>query len=216
VPTHEPWDQHENINPVEFSGDATDLSSKEKIQPGKSPSVTYAQAPATKGTPPTPSGNTEEDNIAAFLWMIRVCEGTSGPEGYRIMFTGKIFDVEDPTKPTYQYKDHPRTPISASVSGSGLTSSAAGAYQFLTSTWDQCQKTLGLPDFSPASQDKACILLLKQARSLDYVKTGDFTQAIKRTNKIWASLPDSPYNQHPKDYNTALAYYKQGGGTALA
>jgi lysozyme len=207
VPTHEPWDQHESINPTQFSASATDIGGKEKIQPSKNPSVAYTKVPATAGTPPTPTGNTEEDNIAAFLWMIRVCEGTSGPTGYNTMFTGKLFEG---------FADHPRQAISASVSGAGLTSTAAGAYQFLSKTWDQCQKTLSLPDFSPASQDKACILLLKQARALDLIKSGDFTAAIKRTNKIWASLPDSPYNQNPKDYNTALAFYKQGGGTALA
>ena len=207
VPTHEPWDHHENINPTEFNSDATDLGTKNTVQPGRTPSVKYTQPAAVKGTPPTPTGNTEEDNIAAFLWMIRVCEGTSGPDGYKTMFTGKLFD---------SYADHPRQAISAGVNGKGLTSTAAGAYQFLARTWDGLRKPLGLTDFSPESQDQACILLLKQIKALDYVKSGDWTTAVKRSNKTWASLPDSPYNQHPKDYPTALAYFKQGGGTALA
>ena len=207
VPTHEPWDQHENINPNQFTPDATDTQNSSGEQAAKQPSVDYKVPPATSGTPPAKTGNVEEDNVAAFLWMIRVCEGTSGPTGYTTMFTGKQFA---------SFADHPRQAICASVSGKGLTSTAAGAYQFLSSTWDQCKKALSLPDFSPASQDKACILLLKQARALDAVKSGDFTNAIKRTNKIWASLPGSPYNQHPKDFNTALAYYKQAGGVQVA
>ena len=207
VPTHEPWDQHENINPAQFSTDATDLGNSAGPQSAKQPSVDYKVPPAVKGTPPEKTGNVEEDNIAAFLWTIRVCEGTSGPTGYNTMFTGKQFE---------SFADHPRQAITAGVNGKGLTSTAAGAYQFLSSTWDQCQRSLTLPDFSPASQDKACILLLKQARALDYIRAGDFTNAIKRTNKIWASLPGSPYNQHPKDLSTAVAYYQQGGGTVTA
>lgn len=204
VPTHEPWDQHENINPAQFAPDATDLGNSAGPQSAKQPSVDYKVPPAVKGTPPTKTGDVEQDNIAAFLWTIRVCEGTSGPTGYTTMFTGKQFE---------SFADHPRQAITAGVNGKGLTSTAAGAYQFLSSTWDECQRALGLPDFSPASQDKACILLLKRARALDYIKAGDFENAIKRTNKTWASLPGSPYNQHPKDYSTAVAYYTQGGGT---
>ena len=207
VPTHEPWDQHENINPNQFAPDATDTQNSSGEQAAKQPSVDYKVPPAVSGTPPAKTGNVEEDNVAAFLWMIRVCEGTSGPTGYTTMFTGKQFSG---------FADHPRQAITAGVNGKGLTSTAAGAYQFLSSTWDACKKALSLPDFSPASQDKACILLLKQARALDAVKAGDFTNAIKRTNKIWASLPGSPYNQHPKDFGTALAYYKQGGGVQVA
>jgi lysozyme len=58
--------------------------------------------------------------------------------------------------------------------------------------------------------------LLKSNKSLDDIKAGNFTSAIKKCNKIWASLPGSPYNQHPKDIAVATAYYKQGGGTVVA
>lgn len=214
VPTFEPWDQHENIDRDKFNKTATDLG-KESSNSKKSPAISqeaktttqYKVPPAVAGTPPAKTGDVEQDNIAAFLWMIRCCEGTSGPNGYKTMFTGKLFD---------DFADHPRKPITAGVNGKGLTSTAAGAYQFLTGTWDEIKKQLGLPDFSPASQDKACIQLLKRRKALDDIKAGRFEVAIKKCNLEWASLPGSPYNQHPKDMNTALAYIKQGGGTALA
>ena len=208
VPTHEPWDQHENTNPQAYSPGTT---TTDRYDPpsGKSPSIVYNKVPATKGIPPTPTGNTEEDNIAAFLWMIRVCEGTSGPLGYQTMFTGAIFPIDDPTVSTYQFKDHPRI----ANHGGGITSTAAGAYQFLSSTWDQAKKQLSLPDFSPASQDKGCLYLIRLRKALDDVRTGNFTSAISKCNKEWASLPGSPYNQHPKDISVALTLYKQGGGT---
>jgi muramidase (phage lysozyme)/uncharacterized protein (DUF2345 family) len=213
VPTFEPWDQHENIDSEKFSKNATDVgpgvSSKKSpvISQEAKTTTQYKVPPATSGTPPAKTGNVEQDNIAAFLWMIRNCEGTAGPDGYRTMFTGKKFD---------DFADHPRKAITAGVNGKGLTSTAAGAYQFLTTTWDECKKQLGLTDFSPENQDKACILLLKRRKALDDIKAGRFEAAIKKCNLEWASLPGSPYNQHPKDMGTALALIKQGGGTATA
>lgn len=209
VPTHEPYAQHESSNPAIFSSSSTDTESTTGPQPSTPPTVVYNRPPDVAGTPPTTTGNKEEDNIAAFLWMIRVCEGTSGPNGYRTMFTGKLFDVDDPNSPSYQYKAHPNI-INR---GGGISSTAAGAYQFLTSTWNECSAALSLPDFSPASQDKACIFLLKRRRALDDVKAGRFESAIAKTNREWASLPGSPYNQNPKSLTFALSVYKQGGGS---
>ena len=212
VPTHEPWAHHENINPNEFSISGTDLGATEltpsvQKSAGSDTTIKYNALPATAGTPPAKTGITEDDNIAAFLWTIRVCEGTSGSKGYNTMFTGKTFD---------SFADHPRQAISAGVAGKSLTSTAAGAYQFLSSTWDEVQNATKLPDFSPASQDKACIYLLKRLKALDDVKAGRFKQAIDRCKTTWASLPDSPYNQHPKSLTFALNTYQAGGGTVTA
>jgi lysozyme len=216
VPMHEPWDQHENINPVQFNSTATDVTNRTGFgtssRPSVASSVDYAKAPNVQGNPPSPTGNTKLDNMAAFLWMIRVCEGTSSADGYRVMFTRKLFDISDSTLPSYQYKDHPNI----ANRGGGITSTAAGAYQFLYSTWKECQKALNLPDFSPLSQDKACIYLLKRRRAIDDIETGNFTSAINKCNREWASLPGSPYDQNPKPINIALALYKQAGGTFVA
>lgn len=54
------------------------------------------------------------------------------------------------------YADHPRQDIQiTSGPNRGKTSSAAGRYQFLGSTWDEQKKKLKLPDFGPESQDAA-------------------------------------------------------------
>jgi hypothetical protein len=219
VPTHEPWDDHESVaNPAT---DAVPLG-RRSGQNKTAPSVKYTKPPALSGTPPSPTGNVEEDNIAAFLWMIRVCEGTSGADGYKTMFTGIKFDTDSATlsdgspNPSYQYKDHPRIVNAATIKGASsriVKSSAAGAYQFLTKTWNDCKSVLGLSDFSPASQDKACILLLRQCNALADIRNGNFTAALQRANKIWASLPGSPYDQNPRKYDYALNLYKTGGGT---
>ena len=239
VPTHEPWDQHENINPAQFNFENTDLEvdNRGKGLPGKNPSVTYNRSPATEGTPPVPTGNVEEDNIAAFLWTIRVCEGTSGPKGYQTMFTGATFDPESPTfkatnqytqkydgqpNKAYKWADHPRFVMTVIFTSNKtgksrvLPSTATGAYQFLSTTWDQCKKALNLPDFSPASQDKAAIHLIKGAGALDNVKKGEFTKAVYKVKQIWASLPGSTHDQNEKSFQAALSYYKKGGGTFVA
>lgn len=201
APTHEPYAQHENV--------AIGQESESSV------SITYNRSADVAGTPPTPTGDTETDNIAAFLWMIRCCEGTSGANGYRTMYTGKLFDIDDPALPTYKYKDHPRTANTAPINGKPITSTAAGAYQFLTKTWDESKAAIGVTDFSPSSQDKAAIYLIKRRQALDDVKAGRFTSAVEKTKTIWASLPGSPYGQNPKKFDIALNFYRQGGGTVV-
>lgn len=218
MPTHEPWDDHESVeNPdLKETSVADSDTPKKSGQNTTPPKVTYNAVPNVQGAPPVKTGVEAQDNLAAFLWMIRVCEGTSGVNGYKTMFTGKLFDVDNPLKddgvtpnPSYQFKDHPRVVNVAN----GIKSTAAGAYQFLYKTWKECQQTLDLPDFSPSSQDRACLLLLKRRNAYADVVAGNFTSAISKCRLEWASLPGSPYDQNPKKFDYALALYKQGGGT---
>ena len=206
APTHEPWDHHENINPDQFSADATDLSIG-----GSGASVDY-RVPPSIGTPPKPTGNIEQDNIAAMLWTIRVCEGTAGPDGFRTMYSGRLFSITDPNAPTYQWRDHPRTAIRAGR----WTSTAAGAYQFLTGTWDECRRALGLQNFRPESQDRAAVYLIQRRGALGDVRTGNVTRAMSKLNREWASLPGSPYGQPVKTLAQVKSLYRQGGGTLTA
>lgn len=143
-------------------------------------------------------------NLRAFLHMIRVGEGTADPDGYRRHFGGSLFD---------SFADHPRKVITAGMGKKKYSSSAAGAYQFLTATWDECRAALGLPDFSPESQDKAAVYLIKRRGALEDVEAGRFEQAVKKCAKEWASLPGSPYGQPTKTMAQALATYKQAGGS---
>lgn len=201
VPTHEPWDHHENVAPNDFSEVQLDNSTPQTI------TVNYKNPPATKGTAPDPTGNVEQDNIAAFLWMIRVCEGTYTSDGYKTMYTGKLFS---------SYAEHPNQANTAKIGGKSVTSTAAGAYQFLYSTWNECKRALALTDFSPPNQDKAAIYLIQSRGALSDVKAGNFTKAVDKCKTIWASLPGSPYGQNPKQYAQAVSYYKQAGGKFVA
>ena len=66
---------------------------------------------------------------------------------YNVLYGGGRFS---------DYSDHPRQKIVIqSGPNAGKYTTAAGKYQFLSSTWDEEAKRLGLTDFSPHSQDVA-------------------------------------------------------------
>ncbi|WP_255219021.1 glycoside hydrolase family 24 protein [Paraburkholderia kururiensis] len=121
-------------------------------------------------------------NVQAFLKMIRVGEGTAGPNGYRTFFGGSLFT------------DMSRHPNVAHTAG-GYTSTAAGAYQMLYSTWTEAAAACGLTDFSPQSQDIAACWLIKRRGALADVQNGAVDTAIGKCNREWASLAGSPYGQ---------------------
>ncbi|MBK9329057.1 MAG: glycoside hydrolase family 104 protein [Sphingobacteriales bacterium] len=135
--------------------------------------------------------------------MIRHAEGTAGANGYRTLFGGKLFN---------DYAQHPRV----KVPFRNTYSTAAGAYQFLYSTWYRLSLKLGLKDFSPESQDKACIELIREKNALEDVKNGNFESAIKKIAKVWASLPGAGYNQPEKKIAELQKVYTQNGGKLIA
>lgn len=140
-------------------------------------------------------------NVQAFLRVIRFAEGTAGPNGYRTMFTGKLFDNG--------FADHPRVNNCAGT----LCSTAAGAYQFLAKTWDEVAFRLQLPDFSPESQDIAAVELIRRRGALNDVIAGNFESAIQKVNKEWASMPGSPYGQPTKTIAELKSVYQNNGGS---
>jgi muramidase (phage lysozyme) len=150
-------------------------------------------------------------NLRAFLRMLRVGEGTPDEDGYRRMFAGRLTD---------SFADHPRIAVTAKLGGKPITSTAAGAYQFLSRTWDECAKALELPDFSPASQDVAAVFLIRRRKALPDVLAGRIERAIELCNCEWASLPGSPYGQPVRtmaqalgDFNRYLA--QEGAGAPI-
>jgi lysozyme len=150
-----------------------------------------------------PTYTEENPNLPAFLATIRWAEGTSGPDGYRMLFGGQLFD---------SFSDHPRIPITRLSNGRPLTSTAAGAYQMLSRTWDSVRSAIGAPDFSPAWQDQGAIELLRRRGALDYVLAGDIASAVNAARKEWASLPGAGYGQPEKALRDLVSVYTQSGG----
>lgn len=152
-------------------------------------------------------------NVRPFLDMLRVGEGTSGEDGYRVLFGGAHLPGLDGVPGTADdFADHPRKAITRKLGGKPITSTAAGAYQFLSRTWDECAKALGLADFSPRNQDIAALFLIDRRKALDDVLAGRFEVAVNKCAREWASLPGSPYGQPVKTMAQARASYVAAGG----
>lgn len=143
-------------------------------------------------------------NARAFLDTLAYAEGTNDHYNY-------IYSFETFTS----YTNHPRKRI---CSG-GICSTAAGRYQFLSKTWSSLAKDLGLTDFTPPSQEKATMEVIRRLGAYPAVagssKYANFSKAIRKLNKTWASLPGSPYGQPThsmaqlwKAYKAALAARK--------
>ena len=145
----------------------------------------------------------DHHNVRAFLATIRAGEGTSDPEGYRRCFGGEMFT---------SFADHPRKYIRKTMKGVPITSSAAGAYQFLARTWDEMAEKYRLEDFSELNQDVAAVGLIHRRKALADVIAGRFHEAIRKCAKEWASLPESPYGQPTRTYWQAFAVYQAHGG----
>lgn len=130
----------------------------------------------------------------ALLNTIRYAEGTwaNGTDvGYHTNFGGDLFN--DLTR-------HPEK----LVRSRRYSSDAAGAYQFLSPTWKERAKKLGLKDFGKESQD---IAALDYAREKLLGGSGDAAGGLAglggqlskdqfaALGKAWAGLPWSPYGQ---------------------
>jgi muramidase (phage lysozyme) len=147
-------------------------------------------------------------NVQAFLRVIRAGETNQTDDAYRMMYGGALAP------------DLAQHPGQAFKSPWGWTS-AAGAYQFMaavpgkvkTDTWGECVRALGLTDFSPQSQDLAAVFLIDRRKALAAVLAGRLYDAIALCNREWASLPGSPYGQPTRTTAQARDIYLANGGT---
>jgi muramidase (phage lysozyme) len=148
------------------------------------------------------AADVNNQNVRAFLRVIRRGEGTMDEAGYRRMFGGELFS---------SFADHPRKVIRKN----GYASSAAGAYQALTSTWDETRSIMGLRDFSPTSQDWFAVGRIAARGALADVIAGRFAVALSKCAREWASLPGSPYGQPVISMATAASVYASAGGETV-
>ena len=154
------------------------------------------------------SGAIKNGNVQAFLETIAFAEGTIGPDGYRMMFTGQLFN---------SFQAHPNVKNCSLYKGKPLCSTAAGKYQILKTTWDEISRKLKLPDFSPESQDLATVQLIKQAGAYQDIVAGRFDDAVFKLSPTWASFltpqGKSYYNQPSKKLTELRSVYQRGGGS---
>jgi len=140
-------------------------------------------------------------NVAAFLRVIRERESSQDDSAYTVLNGGSHF---------FDFAAHPykgqRTP----------PGKAAGAYQFIASTWGDVEQQYGMPDFSPGSQDAGAVARLVYRGALDDVMAGRFEQAVAKCRLEWTSLPGAAESSGSWTMAKALAVFKQYGGRTAA
>jgi len=132
---------------------------------------------ASVSTAVPPEGRALLDTIA----------GTESP-GYDVIYGGQRFT---------DFSRHPNIAVPIRKGpNAGKTSSAAGRYQFLFSTWTGLQTELGLPDFSAESQDRAAWHLAQKVYQrnegrdlLDDLRNGKYDLVGPALHSTWTSLP---------------------------
>ena len=137
----------------------------------------------------------------ALLNTIRFAEGTwkDGHDlGYRILYGGG------------QFQDLSRHPERVVVKR--YSSAAAGAYQFLPTTWKEVALRLDLPSFAPEHQDQAALHLVRKRGALAEIDRNGLTKAaMNRLAPEWASFPthagQSAYGQPVKSHAELVAFY---------
>lgn len=95
------------------------------------------------------------------------------------------------------------------------STTAAGRYQFLCSTWNEMSAKTGVKDFSPESQDINFRQLMKDKKVDKLIEAGDFTGAIQKLGGTFASLPSSKYAQPKNSWEKISQYQKEIDGSTL-
>jgi len=139
----------------------------------------------------------------ALLNTIRFAEGTwrqGNAVGYRVQYGGGLF---------HDLSRHPNQIIRRRYS-----SAAAGAYQFLPTTWRMAKKALQLKDFRPESQDQAALYLIRRRKALWLADRGRFTPELAhRLAPEWSSFPKksghSYYGQPVRSFSSLQKFYKK-------
>jgi muramidase (phage lysozyme) len=145
-------------------------------------------------------------NVRALLRVVREGETDQTPNAYRKL-------VGDPPG-VYSIKilkDHPRRVVH--IDRLQLFSSAAGAYQFLTRTWDELVTQYGFEDFSPSCQDEAAVALFARRKALDAAIGGALALWLDKCSYEWASLPPGRYGQGELSIERVTRVFKEYGGT---
>jgi muramidase (phage lysozyme) len=138
-------------------------------------------------------------NIKAFYSVVRRGESSLGPQAYTMISGGGSFS---------DFSRHPFAGLSTKEGGK-----AAGAPQFIPSTWQEISERYSLPDFSPKSQDLGYVgCLLKRPGAVEALLDGRFEDAVRICRPEWTSLPGASEANPAWNMDRARALYLDNGG----
>lgn len=162
--------------------------------------------------------DTAQRNVSAFLEAIARAEGTAQrADPYRVCYGYRhtIISLKEHPAVSGEWKGERLSDemCRAAGFGPGCVSTAAGKYQLIRPTWQALKTRLQLPDFGPASQDRAAVQLLKDSGALGAIEKGQFSFAVAAARKTWASLPGAGYAQPERSLSFLQTAYLNAGGT---
>jgi muramidase (phage lysozyme) len=146
--------------------------------------------------------------IRAFLRCLREyeCQAISKDED-RYQALHKPLPTAPQSKSFSDYSTHPWEKIPPAQRG---TETAAGAYQFVYTTWREHIDRGYFPDldskalFTPAGQDRVAVLALELCGALPPLRRGDLVAAVNAAKGVWVSLPGGTQNSHRRANGRAM------------
>lgn len=164
---------------------------------------------------PTPSGGTCDparaqgavnDFEKALHDSIAYAEGTRNysKDGYNVLFSFKL---------TSHCDVHPNQCLKFGSS----CSTAAGRYQFLTTTWNSVKSAENLDSFEPENQERGAAYLISSVRHVTVpssraMTASEYSNAMSKLSWEWASLPPGRYGQPSKSLSQMRAMYCSEAG----
>ena len=128
-------------------------------------------------------------------------EGTRNysQDGYNVMFSFRLMN---------SCRTHPNQCIAFG----STCSTAAGRYQFLTTTWRSVASARSLQSFEPENQERGAAYLISTTRRVTVPQTramtaAEYSNAMSKLSYEWASLPPGRYGQPSKTQSQMRTFY---------
>jgi muramidase (phage lysozyme) len=113
--------------------------------------------------------------VQAWLHVIRHGESSHDDSAWTVINGGAHFT---------DYAAHPFAGLRTTEGGR-----AAGAFQFIPTTWGEAAADCGLTDFGPEAQQIAALWATDRRGALDDVLAGHIDEAVAKCRQEWTSLP---------------------------
>ncbi|AFZ11233.1 glycoside hydrolase family 24 [Crinalium epipsammum PCC 9333] len=194
-----------------YEAPITATSAAPSVQVIPVPQTEYPQNSSFYSAPNSTDSRLTTPEVRAFLDVISMAEtGTIDPSSYSILvFNGSFSD----------FSTHPKVKQCSAIRGRRICSTAAGRYQIMDFNWDYLAPKLGLPDFSPESQDRMALYFIERKGAMADILAGRFEKAACKVGTVWASIPP-PCNRYGQSrhkmaqlrqmYDQRLRFYSEG------